>query len=121
MADNARWGYDATDAAAEEGSETAQGEVPPFHKLGTFTLIYESRDGKMCLFEDSDGHLLPCVPSASRESRWPNCGPRETPVEPWPATHERRWPNRGSQRMRGAGRTVARNARRDPRDVTRDA
>lgn len=23
----------------------------------TFTLVYESKDGKLCLFEDADGHL----------------------------------------------------------------
>jgi len=23
----------------------------------TFTLVYESKDGRLCLFEDADGHL----------------------------------------------------------------
>ncbi len=28
-------------------------EFPP----GQFTLVYESKDGKLCLFEDAKGHL----------------------------------------------------------------
>lgn len=28
-------------------------EFPP----SQFTLVYESRDGKLCLFQDRDGHL----------------------------------------------------------------
>lgn len=26
--------------------------------LAKITLLYESRDGKMCLFEDAEGHLV---------------------------------------------------------------
>lgn len=25
--------------------------------IGRFTLVYESKDGRLCLFEDADGHL----------------------------------------------------------------
>ena len=39
---------DAQDKRAHEQSEFS---------LSRFTLIYESKDGKLCLFEDADGHL----------------------------------------------------------------
>ena len=35
----------------KEAAEHLQAE------LATFTLIYESRDGRLCLFEDKQGHL----------------------------------------------------------------
>ena len=40
-----------SDADAKKIPETV--EFPP----SQFTLIYESRDGKLCLFQDKDGHL----------------------------------------------------------------
>lgn len=38
--------------AAETGSESSFSSVP-----GTFSLLYESRDAKLCIFEDASGHL----------------------------------------------------------------
>ena len=31
--------------------------APNGHDLALFKLLYESRDGRLCLFEDKDGHL----------------------------------------------------------------
>ncbi len=44
-----------THDAPGERAQTREGGAafPP----AQFVLIYESRDGKLCLFEDSDGHL----------------------------------------------------------------
>ena len=29
----------------------------PKVEVATFTLVYESKDGRLCLFEDAEGHL----------------------------------------------------------------
>ncbi|MBR3182712.1 MAG: hypothetical protein IKF56_08795 [Eggerthellaceae bacterium] len=34
-------------------AEPQRQELP----LAQFTLLYESKDGRLCLFEDADGHL----------------------------------------------------------------
>ena len=47
-------GKDRRSQAAQAHDRPLQAEgFPP----GRFTLIYQSKDGKMCLFEDADGHL----------------------------------------------------------------
>lgn len=38
---------------APQATESQQGELP----LAQFSLVYVSKDGKLCLFEDADGHL----------------------------------------------------------------
>ena len=42
-----------TQKAAEKKAETSA-PLPPLAKL---RLVYESRDKRMCLFEDAEGHL----------------------------------------------------------------
>ena len=38
---------------APQTNEPQQSEMP----LAQFSLVYVSKDGKLCLFEDADGHL----------------------------------------------------------------
>ena len=53
-------------AAAHDAGASARAAEEKLHgnklaaqgpQAATFRLIYESRDGKLCLFEDADGHL----------------------------------------------------------------
>lgn len=46
-------------AAAADVSEAPEEVVPlkPGDAPGTFSLLYESKDGRLCTFEDSRGHL----------------------------------------------------------------
>ena len=37
----------------KQSSESVKEEAP----LAQFALLYESKDGKLCLFEDAEGHL----------------------------------------------------------------
>ena len=44
-----------TDERAFVGEDEAREEAPM--PPARITLLYESRDGRFCLFEDADGHL----------------------------------------------------------------
>jgi hypothetical protein len=41
---------------AADGKKRKQPKTP-ISDPATFSLVYESRDGKFCIFEDADGHL----------------------------------------------------------------
>lgn len=43
--------------SAKEEDGANESAPNPMASLAAFTLLYESRDGKMCLFEDASGHL----------------------------------------------------------------
>ncbi|MBQ9042068.1 MAG: hypothetical protein IJ111_04560 [Eggerthellaceae bacterium] len=40
-----------------QGRTQAQPSQPVEFPPSRFTLIYESKDGRLCLFEDADGHI----------------------------------------------------------------
>jgi len=48
-------GQAAANASRTDGNSTSMVRQGP--QAATFKLIYESRDGKLCLFEDAEGHL----------------------------------------------------------------
>lgn len=45
------------DAAAESAAEERRAEIEGGLPMG-YTLIYESKDGKLCLYQDKEGHLV---------------------------------------------------------------
>ena len=49
-------GIRAAKAALDERRAVAQGGPSP-HLLGAFELLYQSKDGRLCLFQARDGHL----------------------------------------------------------------
>lgn len=53
-------GVDASASAAEDASHTASQDAPSadFAKFSQFRNVYESRDGRLCVFEDDAGHLV---------------------------------------------------------------
>ena len=38
-------------------TEEREEQLDPIRHPGNFSLVYESKDGKLCLFEDAEGHL----------------------------------------------------------------
>lgn len=53
-------GVDASASAAEDASHEASQDAPSadFAKFSQFRNVYESRDGRLCVFEDDAGHLV---------------------------------------------------------------
>ena len=47
---------EAAGNSAADGKKRKQSKTP-ISDPATFSLIYESRDGKFCIFEDKNGHL----------------------------------------------------------------
>lgn len=49
-----------TNKQAEQSHRANEAHIPSSEQhldIANITLLYESRDGRMCLFEDSHGHL----------------------------------------------------------------
>ena len=61
MAERAAGGYVKAGEAPADAAAQGRGATPPANARSAvparFSLLYESRDKRLCLFEDADGHL----------------------------------------------------------------
>ncbi len=49
--------YKARQHQEAEGGKKRKTTKTPINDPATFSLVHKSRDGKLCIFEDKEGHL----------------------------------------------------------------